>query len=90
MKSVHKFPLPTIAPGLFHLDIPGFLQILSSEEQYGRIVLYALTESNEPMRTVQIRVLTTGEMLLFDNFNFLDTVMMENGNYVLHIFTHVE
>lgn len=86
MKTVHKFELPSASPGLFNITIPGFVKILSAKPQHSDVVIYALTESGCPSETIQIHIIMTGGMILFAEFEFLDTVMLEGDNYVLHVF----
>ena len=86
MKTIHKFPLPSLSPGLYNMRIPGFIKMLSAKAQRENVVIYALIDSGCPSETIQIHSITTGGILLFDRFEFLDTAMLDTGDYVLHIF----
>lgn len=78
MKIIHKFNIRA-SPGLDSLQIPGFVDLLLVKKQYGKVMAYALVDSAEPERTIHIQIISTGGDSVFDDFQFLGTVVLEDG-----------
>ena len=89
MKKIYKYNLfPT---DIQALNLPIGSKILSVEEQYGNIVLYALVETAPEFNFEDSYVFLikgTGHICEEDlsEFNFLNTVKLQNGALIFHIF----
>ena len=70
------------------LALPYKSQILSVKNQHNKIVLYALVDPEEKeMQKRTFIVATTGGMEVDSGTHqFIDTVMLANGAYVVHVF----
>ena len=70
------------------IDLPCTAKILSAGEQWGKIVIYVLKDTDEKvMIPVTIKLIRTGD--IFDNFkkfDFIDTVTIGNTHSVWHVF----
>ena len=85
MKSVYKYNLDTTDNQIIEIQSKN---ILSVNEQYGNIVVYALFDSDiKPIR-YEFNIRGTGHPIIFevDNFNFLGTVKLYDGNLMFHVF----
>jgi len=84
MQSIYKYRL--LFNELQGLDIKSN-NILSAKEQYGNIVIYALNDTDLKIINYQFLIIATGNKCpRIDGFKFLDTVRMENGAYIFHVF----
>jgi hypothetical protein len=73
------------------LTITGFQKILSVKKQHGGAVLYVIvdTESNA-VTNITIRSFWTGqEMFAMEDFDYLDSILFDNDDYVVHYFVKV-
>ena len=62
-------------------------RLLSVKNQKGRDVLYYAESFSQRKQQMRIRIFATGEELPeISNMHFLDTVMLNNGDSVLHVF----
>ena len=85
--KIYKYELPT--SGSIKIGIPYKSQILSVKNQHNNtLVLYALVDPEE--EEIQQRtfiVATTGGIEVDSGTHqFIDTVMLANGAYVVHVF----
>lgn len=85
MKAIYKYELEDFR---HKLEIPGPAEVLSVKEQNGKIVLYALVDPDSDLiYEKEFLVLPTGMKYdLKDTDVFLDTVMLDGGQFVFHIF----
>lgn len=87
MKVVYKYPVDVTDEQT--LKIPLGSKILSVIEQNNKIVLYAIVHPGvEYTREVIIRIVGTGHEIPFslDEFKFMDSIKLQNGNLVFHVF----
>jgi hypothetical protein len=79
-----------ILPGQNILMIPEPAKLLSVTTQNDKIYLYALVDEEEKEVKRFIRVIMTGQAAdLFDS-EYIGTVMLEGGKFVLHAFEENE
>jgi hypothetical protein len=90
MKSIWKYTLE--AKVKQSIGMPLGSKILSAENQGGNIVVYALVDTEEVTGYIkdsyEILVYGTGHEVTNDisNYTFLDTVKMDNGLMMFHVF----
>jgi hypothetical protein len=91
MKTVYKYVIPPAAmdTGLF-MEFPENAELLSVGEQNPDVVLWALVDSEEPVRKRFIRVVGTGHPIKHEPWpktyrSYIGTVQMADG-IVLHVF----
>ena len=60
-------------------------QLLSVKNQKGRAVLYYIESFSQRKQQIRIKIFLTGEELP-EIMHFLDTVMLNNGDFVVHVF----
>lgn len=88
MNTIHKFELDIEDEQA--VGIKGLIKVLSAEEQYDNLVLYAMVDTdNKEVSKVRIAIRGTGHPLgiLFTQPNkFLNTIKLRNGMLMLHIF----
>ncbi len=76
------------------IEMPKGARVLSTEEQYGKIVLYALVDTLAEKETRTIWTFVTGHQILTGHrvldqaagARFVGTVKMEGGLWMFHIF----
>lgn len=87
MKKIFKY---NISPATCTNTIllPEGAQVLSVEEQYGEIVLYALVDPGAPTNLVPFRLFGTGHSIAEDisEHTFVGTVKLMSGTLMFHIF----
>lgn len=87
MQSVWKYTLE--AKESQKVEMPLGAKILSAEEQNDQIVIYAIVDPDEETyETFVVVVVGTGHETHFalHDMNFLNTVKMENGKLMFHVF----
>ena len=90
MKSIYKYTL-LITKDETVLDLPLNSEILSVKEQFGDICIWVKVDLGES--TIESRkfvIYGTGHKIDKDNLKFIDTVVLFNGSFVLHVFEHFE
>ncbi len=86
MKTVWKYPLlPTDVQTLL---VPQGATFLSTEEQAGTIVVYALVDPSAPQVPRMVEIVGTGHdaPTWADKSTFLGTVKQMGGQYMFHVF----
>lgn len=73
------------------LTIAGFQKILSVKKQYGGAVLYVIVDAeSNAITNITIKSFWTGqEMFDMEGFAYLDSILFDNDNYVVHYFVKV-
>ena len=90
MKTIHKYPLAVVDSQ--HVLLPLGAEILSAQFQGIQLCLWALVDTDQPLRARSIVLLETGNAIppvLADNLskkNFIGTVQEPNYPMVWHIF----
>lgn len=90
MKTIYKYKIEDVN---YELSLPKGYEILCAKSQADRfgdecIFLWALVDPNvQDKETVRIKVFGTG-MDIDDSLklSYIDTVMINNGKYVFHVF----
>jgi len=86
MKKIFKYRIEVKDEQV--ISIPKNSRILSVEEQFGQIVIYAVINTTEE-RTENYSIIIHGTghpANDIDDCNFLDTVKLENGALMFHVF----
>ncbi|HID92537.1 MAG TPA: hypothetical protein EYP60_00440 [bacterium (Candidatus Stahlbacteria)] len=84
MKKIFKYKLKLVDQQ--KVVLPAQYQMLSVQEQDGKLVLWAMVPMNTPDTSTQIRIIGTGNLIEGDPLlDFIDTVQMPNG-LVWHVF----
>ena len=90
MKSINKYTL-LITKDETVLDLPLNSEILSVKEQFGDICIWVKVDLGEStLESRKIVIYGTGHKIDKDNLKFIDTVLLFNGSFVLHVFEHFE
>jgi len=87
-KAIYKYEL---SMGENKLKFPHGSIILSAKEQYNKVVIYLMVDTelkNKAQVTRNIYCTTTGtEIHDYDIFfTYIDTVMLNSGSFVVHVF----
>lgn len=89
MRSIYKYPIEG------HGYVRGpITRILTVDEQFGNIVLWAEVDTETPERVFHIVPIGTGWSLdpkpggncILDEYTYIDTVVMLGGNLVFHVY----
>ena len=86
MNKVYKYTLEIL--DVQRLDIPAGSKLLSVEEQYEKIVLYALVDNARGgLDSFEIFIKGTGQPAdNIDDCEFLGTVKLARGSLMFHVF----
>lgn len=85
MKRVWKYPIPIQDYVL--VPLPKGAKILCAKVQKGGLNLWALVDSEEPeTEDVTIRIAGTDHPIEEPNLEYIDTVLMYQDTFVIHIF----
>lgn len=69
------------------MALPHMGEILSVNVQNNQVVIYAKVNTNALISPRRVFMALTGEFLPEHGFwDYLGTVMLDNGSYVLHVF----
>ena len=85
MKAVWKYPFPIIDN--VEISLPKGSKILCVKTQKNDLFLWALVDPDEnETESVKFRIAGTGHPIEEENLEYIDTVLMYEDNFVLHIF----
>ncbi len=85
-QSIFKYVLPT-GPYETEIPMPSGAKILSAHNQRNQPCIWALVETLNPVSNRAIRAEHTGECrFLPPEAVFIGTVLLDDGDYVLHVF----
>ena len=90
MKRIYKYSLNTHFEQ--KIDLPKDATILSIQQQGSGVGLWALVNPDAPFIPTSFYAFTTGmsiEEELIKDLHYLDTVLLQNGSFVLHYFIKV-
>lgn len=83
MKAIFKYLLDRDK----YVDMPKGSKVLSAQEQHGGVVLWAEVDPKADLERVHFDVITTGtEMSEIVDRTFIDTVQLQGGAFILHIY----
>lgn len=87
-QKIYKYP---ICSDIQTLTIIGFQKILSVKKQYGSAVLYVIVDAeSNAVTNIMIKSFWTGqEMFDMEGFDYLDSILFDNDDYVVHYFVKV-
>ncbi len=73
------------------LSISGFKKILSIKKQYERAVLYVIVDTEVNATTdLWVKSIWTGQELFdMNGYEYLDSILFDNDDYVVHYFVKV-
>lgn len=87
MKTIWKVDLnPT---GKQFLRLPVGSLFLKADMQYGLLKGWFLVDPDEPIKNVTVEAVMTGGQVP-PHASWLDTVLLQNGSYVIHLFEVLE
>lgn len=85
MKTIHKY---NVSPWQHEQSVlmPKGAKIISVQEQYNNVVLWALVETENLHESRTIIVNTTGSEFHPESNKFIGTVQLNDGSFVSHIY----
>jgi hypothetical protein len=86
MKTIWKFKIE----GHTVLRLPKGAKILSVLEQFGDVNMWVLVNPTGEQETRRFSVFTTGDDIHFENLEFVGTVKLHDGRYMVHVFEVLE
>jgi hypothetical protein len=85
---VHKYKLKD--HGWTQLMIPWNAKVLKVGNQCGSLMLWAIvTEDSDTFEIRAFRSIMTGESFQYGDAKYIDTVLFNNGDSVVHVFEEV-
>lgn len=85
IRKVFKYQLKIQAEQ--EIELPSHSRVLSVKNQRNSIVLYAeVREDIKETKKIKVFLVCTGDKVPSDATLFLDTVLLNNGIYVLHVY----
>jgi hypothetical protein len=87
MSKIFKFKLNL---GFNHIPLPKCCEILSVKIQHGKICMWVkLNELNQKQDRTIVAVLT-GEEINLEGFKFIDTCLLSNETFIIHLFEDIK
>ena len=84
MKTIWKFALSV---GRTEISVPRSSELLSVQEQHKKATIWVLVPDEAQMETRTFLGVMTGQTIDTDKtLTFIDTVQLDDGHCVLHIF----
>lgn len=81
--AIWKFEIAAGIP----TEMPVGAVVLSVKEQFGRVCLWAKVDTCATEKEVRhFEIITTGITRSMDGLVFIDTVLLDEGQYVVHVF----
>lgn len=87
MTTILKYEIPPFV-GVHYLHLPFRSVIISAKEQHGKVVIYAIVDTAEGMENRAVYAVGTGQPIPKGANDFIDTVTLQSGMLMLHIFTN--
>jgi len=87
VKAIYKYELN--GDTLQTVLLPADSTILSVVEQYQKVVMYAIADSEqENTQEIEFLLLGTGQFfnIVLGDYTFLNTVKLSDGNVMVHVF----
>lgn len=85
MKTIHKYELKVTDMQV--IQMPEHAKVLSANVQHGTVYIWAMVRTENKMVDRKVYMHGTGHTVLCgDKAQFVETVMLYDGNIVLHIF----
>jgi|AntAceMinimDraft_18_1070375.scaffolds.fasta_scaffold143089_1 lysine/ornithine N-monooxygenase len=93
MKTIYKQKLNRSWNKSYSFNISSINDIKSAINQREEICIYYVNDDKVNKRNVDIIILGTGHIVedeLFNDYKFIDTVSLQNGALIFHIFARIE
>ena len=85
MKTVYKFAIDPYNETTIML--PPSAVVIAAKEQFGQLYIWVLLDTQEFIRLPRkLFVIGTGQPINYQLFTYIDTVMMNGGGLVWHVF----
>lgn len=84
MKRILKFALEEVLAQT--VELPRGAQILKVSTQQGKLRLWAVCDETAPLEPRSMAIYATGETVPDDPGQFLDTLFVNQGRIVCHVF----
>jgi len=84
MKTIYKYKLEIIDHQTVMMPIGAI--ILSANVQYKNICIWAVVDTDKIEEPREIIIRGTGHPMLIRNYKFIDTLFINNGKLVFHVF----
>lgn len=87
MKKIFKFELSNqrITNGIVTVDTPEDFIPLSAQDQNGHLVVWALVDPVSRLSERSFVIAMTGERLTEKKLQFIGTIQLDGGLFVLHV-----
>lgn len=86
MKTIHKYVISTNVT-CNKISMPMGAKIISAHEQHGEVCIWAIVNTELAMEIRNIVVFGTGQQIIKAlNLSFIDTVHLNSGDLVFHVF----
>ena len=83
MLTVYKYPVTVTSR--FEIEMPD-AQLLTVQMQYGCLQLWALVNTETPLRKRRFRLVGTGQPFEERDFKYIGTCQLQDGALVFHLF----
>ena len=87
MKKVFKYEL---APFATSISAPAGAKVLSVKAIGDGVALWAEVMPSNRLESLGIKVVCTGEGFDSDGYSFIDTVVMDGGSLVFHVYVEIK
>jgi len=84
MKKVFKYQLKF--EDYIQIEVPNDYKILSASIQHGIPCIWILVDPNNISVTLNLRMAGTGHPISDEIVRFIDTIELDNGSLIFHIF----
>jgi len=83
MRTIHKYVL---SPDKLNIEMPLGAIVISVDEQYGKICLWAEVDPDKTTTTRYFQVYGTGHTINAVNQSFIGTVKLNGGQLIFHVY----
>ena len=84
MKKIYKYTLDIVDKQV--IEIPQGFYILSLKVQNGKICLWVIVDPDNESEKIHFAMVGTGVDLWCYSWYFIDTVLLNSGDLVFHVF----
>ncbi len=85
MQTIHKYPIEITDSQ--EVMLPDGARILTVQLQHGQACLWALVESENPLKPRRILSYGTGHPVSDSNMQYISTIQIEGSSLVFHFFS---
>jgi hypothetical protein len=83
VRNIFKYEL---SPGTCYIDLPVGAIVLSAKAQNDCVCVWASVDPHERTEVVRFMSVLTGLEFPAADLEFIDTVLLASGNFVVHVF----